>query len=230
MYREEDYVIVTITTPGVWYGIKCPAENVKLHKSIYYKLQLAGINVYLIKKCEKPATNAVSTPQVKSKPIVLETINTDPVIKPAVKEEVIKVAEVVKPVEKIEVVETISIVEDVKEPETSTTTDELNVATTTIEPEIINNDSALDSEIDSELETLDVNDFLIKPDDELYTKSKKSELESQTSFYSEEDLEVMTKEQLKEVLIFRGHIGRDPMGAKQTDKREVLVSKVRQTQ
>ncbi len=193
-----EYVYCRINDTGYFLGRKCPCDNIRITREVYSILRASGLNVEIYDPVEEAKKQAILLEEAKAKNEVLED-------KPVALEASFQVdAEMSVEPEPI----TEAATEKVESVEEVTEKSEFIKQ---LEDEIAESKDDLDNELDSLVEDYD-------PEVKEISEAKK---------YTHEELEEMTRAELQNILITRGHTGgRDPLSVKQKDRRSDIIRKI----
>lgn len=197
-----EYVYCRINDTGYFLGRKCPCDNIRITQEVYSILRASGLNVEIYDPVEEAKKQAMLLEETKAKNEVLED-------KPVTLEASFQVDTEMA-------VEPESITEAAtEEAEVVDEVTEKSEFIKQLEDEIAESKDDLDNELDSLVEDYD-------PEVKEISEAKK---------YTQEELEEMTRAELQNILISRGHSGgRDPLSVKQKDRRSDIIRKILETQ
>lgn len=197
-----EYVYCRINDTGYFLGRKCPCDNIRITQEVYSILRASGLNIEIYDPAEEAKKQAILLEEAKAKNKELES-------KPVTLEASFQVdTEMAVEPEPI----TEAVTEEAKSVEEVT---EKSDFIKQLEDEIAESKDDLDNELDSLVEDYD-------PEVKEVPEEK---------IYSQEELEEMTRAELQNILITRGHSGgRDPLSVKQKDRRSDIIKKILETQ
>lgn len=197
-----DYVYCRINDTGFFLGRNCPCDNIRITQEVYSILRASGLNIEIYDPAEEAKKQAILLEEEKAKKEELES-------KPVTLEDNFQVdAEMQVEPEPI----TEAVVEESKPAEEVT---EKSDFIKQLENEIAESKDDLDNELDS----------LVKDYD------PEAEDAPEEKIYTQEELEEMTRAELQNILVARGHSGgRDPLSVKQKDRRSDIIRKILESQ
>lgn len=197
-----EYVYCRINDVGYFLGRKCPCDNIRITKEVYSILRASGLNIEIYDPVEDAKKQAALLEETKTKDKVLE-------VNPVTLESNVQIDTEM-------VVESEPIIEVVTE-ETNTVEEvtEKSDFIKQLEEEITESKDDLDNELDNLVENY----------------NPESEETHEEDIYTQEELEEMTRANLQNILVARGHTGgRDPLAVKQKDHRSDIIRKILETQ